>query len=172
MAKQDSTYTIIILVFFIMILGTRMHDPVLHGAIAWLNGWGISDYSSGLTTGQTTATVAATASALALWEFYMFPGLFIFVTTIVATIYRPEREILIMGIILMAMNISSFDPAITGSDAYNAVQVLISTGTGDGLAYSAHYALLITIVILWAMYLYVAIETNPKDARTRIRGLK
>lgn len=166
--SNDYIYLTILAVFVFLALGTFVHDPILHGIVAYAFHWQISDYQNGLMVGSTSAIASVKAPVFQYWLFFMLPALFIFVAVIAATIIRTDRLVFVAGIILMMLNLPSLNPEINGSDAYNAVQLLISRGWSTTGAYAAHYLLFFVIVSLFALYLYIAVENSSKDARKRL----
>lgn len=169
--SNDYIYWTIIIVFLGISAGTFIHDPILHGVIAVLNGWSIDDYQTGLMIGSTSVIAPANASWQSYWIFFMFPALAIFIIVMVITLLRPERVLMVGGIIVMSMNLPSLNPAITGSDAYNAVDMLAKKGFGEGYANLVHYLLFFIILVAWGLYLYIVIENNSKDSRLRIENI-
>jgi hypothetical protein len=95
----------------------------------------------------------------------------VFILAFVLVFYNPNRLIIVGGLIAMALNFSSLLPNIPGSDAQKAVDVLISRGWSEPSAYGV--ALLITIImfLIAGLYLYIAIENNPKDAKARAENI-
>ncbi len=162
----------IILVFLALLVGTSFHDPILHSVIIWINGWELGAWQTGLLTGNTEALIAVASMdnipTLSLFIFYMFPASFIFVLVYLLTIRSTSRFILIIGLILLGLNISSLSPSITGSDASEALKLLILRSWNPITAYLFMYSIFVVALLAWAIFIYIAIENNPSDARRRM----
>lgn len=162
----------IILVLLSVIIGTGFHDPVLHSVIIYINGWELGAWQAGLLTGSTEALISVSSMesipTLNLFVFYMFPATFIFALVYLLTIKSTSRFVLIVCIILLGLNIASFSPSIIGSDANSVLELLILRGMPVVTAYTLTYGIFILALLLWAFYIYIAIENNPKDARRRL----
>lgn len=162
----------IILVLLSVIIGTGFHDPVLHSVIIYINGWELGAWQSGLLTGSTEALISVSSMesipTLNLFVFYMFPATFIFLLVYLLTIKSTSRFALIAGVILLGLNIASFSPSISGSDANSALELLILRGMPTITAYTLMYGLFFIALVLWAFYVFISIENNPKDARRRM----
>lgn len=169
--SNDIWYLTILIVFSTLSIGTFFHDPLLHGIIAYWNGWEIETFETGLITGSTTVLASTKASTWSVWLYFMFPSIAIFITVIIATWLKPDRLLMVAGIILMSMNIPSLKPDLVGSDAYNAVQYLIFKGWSETGANVLHYILFIAILILWGLYLYISVENNSKDVKARMKNI-
>jgi len=172
--SNDMIYWAVIVVLLGMSVSTFFHDPILHGAAALINGWSIDSYDSGGIfgmTGSTSVIAPATAGWFSLWFYFMFPSLTIFILTMIIAIIKPEKLIMIFGIITISLNLPSLNPTIPGSDAYNAVGMLIKSGFSDGYANLLHYLLFFLILVVWGLYLYIVIENNPNDSRRRIENI-
>ena len=172
--SNDPIYWTVIIVMFGLSISTLIHDPVLHGIAATINGWSIDSYDSGGIfgmTGSTSVIAPVSASWQQLWFYFMFPSLAIFILTAIITFIKPEKSIMVGGIIVMSLNLPSLNPTITGSDAYNAVDMLVKHSFSEGYANLAHYLLFFLILILWGMYLYVTIENSETDARKRVKNI-
>lgn len=169
--SNDYIYYSIIIVFIGLSAGTFLHDPILHGLAATINGWSIDSYDSGWMTGSTSVIAPKTAGWQPFWFYFMFPSLVIFILTLAITIIRPERFIRVGGIILISLNLPSMNPTIIGSDAYNAVNMLAKSGFSEGFAYMMHYLLFFLILVVWGIYLYIVIENDSKDSKKRVENL-
>lgn len=173
--KSENILLIIMVTFLTLSVGTFLHDPLLHGAIALINGWDISSYESYLTTGSTSVQLnsasALKADTAQLWVFYMFPSLFLFTAAWLVNIFYPDRLTRIIGVLVMALNLGSLEPANAGSDADRAAQVLVYGGWSEFTASAAHWIILFTAVLMLALFLFVVIEDSNKDAKARQKGL-
>ena len=173
--KADSNmlfWLFVALTFMALSFGTRLHDPVLHGAWAWASGWQVSDWEAGLTTGSTSAILGAKGvSTWRIWGFYMFPSIAIFVGAFIINIIKPNRFIRVIGLVVMALNLASFDPGNIGSDAQKATALLTERGWSEMQAYGLHYIIAITFITLYTLYLYIVIENSNRDASNRFRRL-
>lgn len=162
----------IILVLLAILIGTHLHDPILHGAIIYMNGWQLGSVQTGLLTGSTEAIISVASMndipTLSLFIFFMAPAIFIFLLVYILTIKSTSRFILIIGIILLGLNIASFSPSITGSDASKALELLILRGMSTIEAYTLMYAIFILALFLWGIYIFIATENDYKDARKRL----
>lgn len=156
-----------------LIIGTILHE-IFTALIAWINGWE-SQTATALITGWTTATIitsdAEQTSTLAVWSFFMVPSLLIFLITTAVIIIKPEKIVLIVGVIFQFLNLASIEPGITGSDANSAVQFLISRGWTSTSAYGLHYIIFAMGALIFVISLFISIENNPKDAKTRIKNI-
>ncbi len=169
--SNDYIFLTVITVYTMLAIGTFFHDPILHQIPAVLFGWELGGYQNGIMIGSTTAIANAGASPLSLWIFYMFPAIAVFFTVVIVTILRQDRLVFVGGIILISLNIASLNPEIKGSDACNAAQMLITNGWSELWAYLLHFVIFILFLLLWGLYLYVVIESNPKDAVARARNI-
>lgn len=169
--NNDYIYIIILAIFGTLLIGTFFHDPILHGIIASINGWSIQEYNSGLMTGQTTAIASAAqvagASTFMFWLFFVFPAIFLYLISFAAIIINPDRLIIVVGRILMALNLASMNPQIPGSDASNAIQFLSTRGWTEFSAYLVHFIILGAMIIVWGLFEYIGTENNPEDAHKR-----
>lgn len=167
----------IIIVLLTLSIGTALHDPFLHGLMAYLNGWSVESYSSNLFTGHTSSIAPKDASTLSIWLFFMFPSMFIIIATFVVTYMAlmsstfEDRLVLTAGVVLVALNMPSLFPGVAGSDSDNALRILVERGTPEITAILIQYSIFIIFFILWCYYIYVAIENNPKDAKRRMKGI-
>lgn len=233
---NDIILLIILVVYLGLYIGSATHDPILHGFIGLINGWELGEYESGLMTGQTTvmatAAQALNASIGSFWVYFMFPPLFIFGVILIASIIKPSKVVLVVGVVLQYLNLASVNPDIPASDASNAANFLITSGwqfpewvlfalyalpisiiiyillikitpnmefiprvytsfvggisiagilnyvgvinlslPPETSAKLLHLIILHGILILWGLFLYVAIENNIKDARARIQNI-
>lgn len=168
---NDYIYLTIVMTYLTLAIGTFWHDPILHSLIAIFNGWELDGYKSGLMIGSTSAIANAASSTFSYWIFYMFPALVIFLLIIIVTIIRQDRILMVGGIILFSLNIPSLNPEITGSDAYNAVQLLVSRGWSEFSATTLHYIIFLLMLAVWGIYLYIVTENNPKDAMGRMKNI-
>ncbi len=175
--QSDTKYYIIIIMLITLGAGTFLHDPILHGLMAYMNGWSVESYSSNLFTGQTTSLAPSNATTNSIWLFYMFPSMAIIILTFIVTYIAlmsstmDDRFILIIGTILIGLNITSLYPAVEGSDSDNALKILIDRGTPEPIAVLFQYTIFIIFFILWCYYIYIAIENNSGDAKKRMKGV-
>lgn len=175
--KSDTQYYVIVIMLLSLALGTALHDPFLHGIVAHINGWTVESYSSNLFTGQTSTMAPVNAPTNQVWVFYMFPAMFIIVAIFIVTYLAlmtstmDDKFILVIGIVLVALNIPSLYPGITGSDSESAMRILIDRGMPDFSAVIIHYTIFLIFFVLWSMYLFIAVENNPKDAKKRLNSL-
>lgn len=173
--SNDYIYLTILTVMTVFGIGTILHDPLLHSIIALLNGWHLNSYTISLGTGSTDAFATplqlANTPTFNYWLFYMFPSLFIFILSFMIILFNPNRLIIVAGLIFMSLNFSSLLPGLPGSDAYNAIQFLISRGWSEPHAFALHYIILIVMFIIWSLYLYIVIENSPRDIRSRTQNI-
>lgn len=175
--QSDTKYYILIILLLTLSIGTALHDPLLHGLMAKINGWSVDSYSSNLFTGQTSAMVPRSATTESIWLFFMAPSIIIiisiFIVTYIALISSTfdDRFILLIGIILIGLNIPSLYPGITGSDSDSALKILIDRGTPEITAYLIHYTIFLVFFVLWSLYLFIAVENNAKDAKKRFKSI-
>lgn len=169
-------YLTLLVSFVVFSLISYLHDPFLHTIIGtYVNHWQFDSYTTSIGTGSTnflvTSSDVANTPTFNYWLFYMFPSMTVFILAFVLVFYNPNRLIIVGGLIAMALNFSSLLPNIPGSDAQKAVDVLISRGWSEPSAYGV--ALLITIImfLIAGLYLYIAIENNPKDAKARAENI-
>ncbi len=170
--KSDNFLLSVVLVFLALVIGTQIHDPLLHSIIIWINNWQLGDWQSGILTGSTEALISISSMndipTMNLWIFYMFPAITIFTLIYLLTMRSTSRFVLIAGTVIMALNIASFSPSITGSDANSALNLLILRGWSNLSAYLLMYGMFLFALILYGIYIYIAIENNPSDARKRL----
>ncbi len=175
--KSDTQYYIIVIMLLSLALGTALHDPFLHGMVAHINGWTVESYSSNLFTGQTSTIAPVNAPTNQIWVFYMFPAMFIIIATFIVTYLAlmtssiDDKFIMVIGIVLVALNMPSLYPGITGSDSDSAMRILTERGMPEFSAVIIHYAIFLIFFVLWSMYLFIAVENNTKDAKKRLNSL-
>lgn len=172
---NDYKYLTIFIIFISLAFGTFLHDPILHSIVAIANGWELSEYQSGLMTGETTviatASQASGASTFSFWLYFMFPSLFIYILTMIITILKQDRLLRVAGVVLLSLNLPSLNPEISGSDSYNAVQFLVTRGWTELSAGALHYSILLGALVVYGLYLYIIIEDSNKDSRTRTQNI-
>lgn len=178
MRKQETNqviYISILVTFITLFFGTLIHDPLLHWVIIKLNGWQFASYSASVGIGSTDALVSssqvANTSTFNYWLFFMFPSVFIFIFSFLVVVFRPNRLFIISGHILILLNFSSLLPTVPGSDAYKAIQFLVSRGWSEPSAYAIHYMILAVMFIIYGLYFYIGTENNPEDVKLRVQNI-
>jgi len=173
---MKTTYISIVLVVLISILTlTFLHDPILHGAIAVLNGWNVTDYEKGILTGYTNVSMSPeqfeNTPIIQVWLFYMAPALILFFGAALIIIMEPNKVIGVIGIILMFINLASLSPErlLTYSDSSQAMYYLISVGVNSLHAMLLHWGIFALALLTLAMIFYTMIEDDQKDAEGRVR---
>lgn len=162
-------YTSFILIFIgLLFTLTIFHDPLLHGLIALIYGWKITGFEVGILTGYTSIQTL-TASTFQMWTFYMFPAIFLCLASFLLLYIHPDRIIFIVVLILFILNINSLNPYASGSDAFNASEVLNKALLPGELI---HLTIFLLFVGLFATTCYIVIENNSKDAQARINTTK
>lgn len=170
--QNDDFIYVILTVFFVLGSATFIHDPILHSVAATIVGFSVEGYTTGLMVGSTDVIAPINAAWWKYELFFMFPAIIIFVLIAIITIARPEKLIMVGGIIVGALNLPSLNPAITGSDAFNAANMMAKQGVmSEGFAMILHYLLFFVVLLVWGLFLYVAIESNSKDSRARIENI-
>lgn len=174
MIKRESKLHLYLTALFIMLgltIGTGLHDPVLHGLIAYINGWTVTSYSSGFIVGSTDVTGSDDISTWGKWWFYMLPSIFIFTFVFVVTLVNPHRLLRILGIVLIGLNLPSLSPEISSSDASQSINILILAGWDSMSAYALHWLLYLIAILVWILYLYIINDDNMKDVQSRISNI-
>lgn len=164
--NQGTSFQIIILVFAVLALGTFLHDPILHS----LAGGEVVESQSGFTSGSTTVDFLSTTSPALFWLFYMLPSAIIYAASMIVTIYRPVKPVLIISTILLGLNLGSFDITNQASDSYKAMNVLAAM-TSPEIAFVVHLSIFIIAVVLFGLFLYISVENNSKDSSSRIKSI-
>jgi hypothetical protein len=167
--QKGSGFFLFVLIFSSALLSlTIFHDPILHGAIAMLYGWQITDFNVGILNGYTSITTL-TATTLQMWTFYMFPAVFLCSLSFILLYLHPNRLTFIFVLILFILNINSLNPYASGSDAYKASELLSKALLP---AEAIHLSIFIFFVLLFAATAYVVVENNTNDANKRLRAMK
>ena len=174
MYKKESKLHLYLTALFLLlglIVGTSLHDPILHGLIAYINGWQVTSYSSGLIVGSTDVSGNGDISTWGKWWFFMLPAIFIFLLVIIATVINPHRLLRIFGIVLIGLNLPSFSPEIPNSDASQAINILIGGGWDSMTAYGFHWILYLFAILTWILYLYVLNDDDYSEVKSRISNI-
>ena len=169
--KQETLPLIMLLTFLSFATLTFLHDPILHALPALAFGWNVDSWVTGIMTGSTTVSATSDVTSIELWIFYMLPSLTLTTLSLFSVIIYPIRIVIIPALILFMLNIPSLNPFITGSDASMAVEVLIESGISTAGATLTHIIIFLLFIAIFAFFLYITIEDEPKDAERRTRSI-
>ena len=169
--------TVIILVIVSLLTLTSLHDPLLHGAVAKLNGWDVTDSETGIMTGYTNITITQetfdNTPTSQVWLFFMLPPLVLFFGAFIIVLFNPHRLVAVVALILMVLNLASLSPErlLGTSDASQAMAYLISIGISPILAELLHWGIFAAAIIALGTFIYIIFENNQKDSENRIRSI-
>ena len=145
--------SIVIVVLVSLLTLTTLHDPILHGAVAKLNDWEITDYDHGIMTGYTNVTISQetfdNTPPFQVWIFFMLPPLLLFFGAFTVIIFNPHRLVATVALILMFLNLASLSPEtlLPTSDSSQAMSYLISTGMSTLTASLLHWGIFALAVL-------------------------
>lgn len=145
---------------------TFLHDPFLHSIPAWIFGWQVENWNTGVLTGQTTVSTI-NATMWQLWWYYMLPSVTLCSVALLSAILKPSRIVAIPSLVLFMLNLASLDPTIIHSDSYNGLRVLLEHNYSVLGAYAIHYAFFIGSLGAFALFLYINLENKPSDSIKR-----
>ena len=135
MIYKKLTYGVFLILGILSMLSfTALHDPLLHGFMAVVNGWTVVGWDKGILTGFTIAEVTAEQYAATplwgKWLYYMLPPLVLFFIPPIIYFTEPERIIAMFSVVLMLLNIASLSPErlLEGSDSAQGLQILLEEG--------------------------------------------
>lgn len=178
MIYKKLTYGVFLILGILSMLSfTALHDPLLHGFMAWVNGWTVVGWDKGILTGFTIAEVTAEQYAATplwgKWFYYMLPPLVLFFLPPVIYFIEPERIIAMFSVVLMLLNIASLSPErlLEGSDSTQGLQVLLEEGVNPLIAVSLHWGIFILAFVAFFTVLWVAFEDDKEDSEERIEEL-
>ena len=176
---MNHTHISVILIVIVSLLTlTSLHDPILHGTVAKINGWNMTDYETGIMTGYTNVSMTQetfdSTHPIGVWLFFMLPPLLLFFGAFLIILLNPNKFIATIALILMFLNLASLSPEalLPTSDSSQAMAYLISTGTSPLLAGLIHWGIFALAIIALATFIYIMFENNQKDSERRIRSIK
>ena len=178
MIHRNLTYGVFLILGMLSILSfTALHDPLLHGFMAVVNGWTVIGWDKGILTGFTIAEVTveqyANTPMWGKWFYYMLPSLVLFFIPPIIYFIEPERIIAMFSVVLMLLNIASLSPErlLTSSDSAQGLQVLLEEGVNPLIAFSLHWGIFILALVTLFTVLWVAFEDDKEDSEKRIEEL-
>ena len=178
MIYRKLTYGIFLILGILSILSfTALHDPLLHGFMAVVNGWTVVGWDKGILTGFTIAEVTAEQYAntplWGKWFYYMLPPLVLFFIPPIIYFIEPERIIALFAVVLILLNIASLSPErlLTGSDSAQGLPVLLEEGVNPLIAVSLHWSIFILALVTFFTVLWVGFDEDKEDAEERVENL-
>lgn len=178
MKYEKLTYGVFLLLGTLSILSfTVLHDPLLHGFMAVVNGWTVVGWDKGILTGFTIAEVTveqyAATPLWGKWFYYMLPPLVLFFLPPIIYFVEPERIIALFAVVLMFLNFASLSPErlLEGSDSTQGMQVLLEEGVDPLVAVSLHWGIFFLAIITFFTVIWVAFEDNKEDSEERVDNL-
>ena len=178
MIYRNLTYGVFLILGILSILSfTALHDPLLHGFMAIVNGWTVIGWDKGILTGFTIAEVTveqyANTPLWGKWFYYMLPPLVLFFVPPIIYFINPERIIAMFSVVLMLLNLASLSPErlLEGSDSTQGMQVLLEEGVNPLIAVSLHWGIFILAMITLFTVLWVAFEDDKEDSEERVEEL-
>ena len=178
MIYRKLTYVIFLILGMLSILSfTALHDPLLHGFMAVVNGWSVIGWDKGILTGFTIAEVTveqyAATPLWGKWFYYMLPSLVLFFIPPIIYFIEPERLIAMFSVVLMLLNIASLSPErlLEGSDSAQGLQILLEEGVNPLIAVSLHWGIFILAMVTLFTVLWVAFDEDKEDAEERVDDL-
>ncbi len=168
--ENKSHFYLTIIIVLLAFLGTRLHEG-LHYVIGYVNGWNPTS-TSGLLSGFTEVSMQTMPSAISLWTFYMLPPVVLYLLVMIVTIYHPDRFMRVIGIVIVGMNLPSFSLELSGSDSYNAMQVLITSSMNSLTANLIHWGIYLLAIAIYIIYIYIVIEDDNSDVLKRIKTIR
>ena len=179
MTERKLTYGVFLIIGILSLLSfTALHDPLLHGLMAVINGWTVVDFDKGIFTGFTVAEVTQeqylNTPLINVWFYYMLPPLVLFFIPPIIYFINPERIIAMFSLVLMLLNFASLSPErlLIGSDSSQGLNLLLERGIDPLVAVSLHWGILLLAFITFFSVLWVAFENNKKDSEKRIEDIK
>lgn len=178
MIYRKLTYGIFLIFGILSILSfTALHDPLLHGFMAIVNGWTVVGWDKGILTGFTIAEVTAEQYAntplWGKWFYYMLPPLVLFFLPPLIFFINPDKIIALFATILMFLNFASLSPErlLEGSDSNQGMLVLLESGVDPLLATILHWGIFILAIVTLITVFWVAYEDDKEDSEERIEEL-
>ena len=178
MIYKNLTYGVFIILGILSILSfTALHDPLLHGFMAVVNGWTVIGWDKGILTGFTIAEVTveqyANTPLWGKWFYYMLPPLVLFFIPPIIYFIEPERIIAMFSVVLMFLNFASLSPErlLEGSDSTQGLQVLLEEGVNPLIAVSLHWGIFILAMVTFFTVIWVAFDEDKGDAEERVENL-
>lgn len=178
MTGNKLTYGVFLILGILSLLSfTALHDPLLHGFMAVVNGWTVVDFDKGIFTGFTVAEVTQeqyeNTPLFNTWFYYMLPPLALFFLPAIIYFSNPERLIAMFSVVLMLLNFASLSPErlLVGSDSSQGLNLLLERGINPLIAVSFHWGILILAFVTFFTVLWVAFENNKEDSEQRIEDI-
>jgi len=178
MTHMKLTYGIFLILGVLSLLSfTALHDPLLHGFMAYVNGWEVVGWDKGILSGFTVAEVTSEQYAATplwgKWFYYMLPPLVLFFVPPVIFFINPDRIIALFTTVLMFLNFASLSPErlLEGSDSSQGMQVLLASGVNPLIAITLHWAIFFLGIATLFTVLWVAYEDDKEDSEERVEDL-
>lgn len=179
MIHKKLTYGVFLILGILSLLSfTALHDPLLHGFMAIVNGWTVVGFDKGIFTGFTIAEVTQeqydNTPLINTWFYYMLPPLVLFFIPPIIYFTSPDRIIAMFSVVLMMLNFASLSPErlLEGSDSSQGLNLLLERGVEPLAAVSLHWGILILAFITFFTLIWVAFENNKEDSEERIQDIK
>lgn len=179
MINKKLTYGVFLTLGILSLLSfTALHDPLLHGFMAIVNGWTVVGFDKGIFTGFTIAEVTQeqydNTPLLNTWLYYMLPPLVLFFIPPIIYFTNPDRIIAMFSVVLMMLNFASLSPErlLEGSDSTQGMNLLLERGVEPLLAVSFHWGILILAFVTFFTVIWVAFENNKEDSEKRLENIK
>jgi len=179
MIHRNLTYGVFLFIGVLSLLSfTALHDPLLHGFMAIVNGWTVVGWEKGIFTGFTIAEVTEeqylNTPLINVWLYYMFPPLDLFFIPPIIYFLNPDRIIALFATVLMFLNFASLSPErlLEGSDSTQGMNLLMERGVEPIVALSIHWGIFILAIVTFFSVLWVAFENNKEDSEDRIDEIK
>lgn len=178
MIYRKLTYGVFLILGTLSILSfTALHDPLLHGFMAVVNGWTVVGWDKGILTGFTIAEVTAEQYAATplwgKWFYYMFPPLVLFFLPPLIFFINPDKIIALFATVLMFLNFASLSPErlLEGSDSTQGMRVLLEEGVDPLIAVTLHWGIFFLGLVTLITLLWVAYEDDKEDSERRVEDL-
>ena len=179
MTDNKLTYGVFLIIGILSLLSfTALHDPLLHGFMAAVNGWTVVDFDKGIFTGFTVAEVTQEqyekTPLINTWFYYMLPPLVLFYIPPIIYFLNPDRIIAMFSVVLMILNFASLSPErlLPGSDSSQGLNLLLERGIDPLIANSLHWGILLLAFVTFFTVLWIAFDNNKEDSEERIEDIK
>lgn len=178
MKQRELTYGIFLILGILSLLSfTTLHDPLIHGAMAIINGWTVTEWDKGIFTGYVVAEVTVeqfeATPTFNVWLYYMLPSLMLFFIPAIIFFINPDRIIAMFAIVLMFLNFASLSPErlLEGSDSSQALNMLLERGSDPLIVIALHWTIFVLAIVTFFTLLWVGFENNKEDSEKRIDDL-
>lgn len=178
MKQRTLTYGIFLILGILSLLSfTTLHDPLIHGFMALINGWDVVGWDKGIFTGYVVAEITAeqfdATPTLNVWLYYMLPSLVLFFLPAIIFFINPDRIIAMFAVVLMFLNFASLSPErlLESSDSSQALNMLLTRGSDPLIATLLHWTIFVLAIVTFFTLLWVIFEDNKEDSEKRIGEL-